>query len=107
MAAAARAAHLIVDHEPIIFHDGLAATLLGDRADELLAHHRLHDDHPVLAGARAAVVTRSSRTEQCLEKSGLTQYVILGAGPDSHAHRHPDTPTFEVDHPATQLRTGQ
>jgi len=51
-AAAARAAHLLVDGPPAIFADTLAAALLGDRADELIAYHRLHGAHPVLAGAR-------------------------------------------------------
>ena len=36
-AAAARAAHLLVDGPPAIFADTLAAALLGDRADELIA----------------------------------------------------------------------
>jgi O-methyltransferase involved in polyketide biosynthesis len=33
-AAAARAAHLIVDREPVIFADELAAVLLGEQAEE-------------------------------------------------------------------------
>jgi hypothetical protein len=37
-AAAARAAHLIVDGEPYVFADTLAAPLLGDLAEELLAY---------------------------------------------------------------------
>jgi hypothetical protein len=41
-AAAARAAHLVVDGSPKIFTDSLAAALLLDRADELLAYHRTH-----------------------------------------------------------------
>ena len=36
-AAAARAAHLIVDHEPVIFADELAAALLGERAEEFIS----------------------------------------------------------------------
>jgi methyltransferase (TIGR00027 family) len=102
-AAAARAAHLLVDDEPHIFRDTLAALLLGDRRDELLAYHHLHGAHPVLAGARAAVVTRSRYTEDALTDSGLTQYVVLGAGLDSYAHRgDPGVHVFEVDRPATQ-----
>lgn len=103
-AAAARAAHLIVDAEPLIFRDTLAFALLGERAEELVAYHRLHGTHPVLAGARTAVVTRSRFTEDRLAAGGLTQYVILGAGLDSYAHRSPSPHirVFEVDHPATQ-----
>ncbi|HET7016226.1 MAG TPA: SAM-dependent methyltransferase [Streptosporangiaceae bacterium] len=108
-AAAARAAHLIVDHEPVIFADTLAGPLLGDRADELLDYHRLNGSHPVLASARGQVVYRSRYTEDALaaaaQERGVAQYVVLGAGLDSFAYRSPlagDLATFEVDHPATQ-----
>ena len=107
MAAAARAAHLIVDHEPIIFADELAAALLGDQADELISYHRAHGTHLVLSCARAQVLCRSRFTEDHLAacvRAGLTQYVILGAGLDSFAYRSAPGPVrvFEVDHPATQ-----
>jgi methyltransferase (TIGR00027 family) len=103
MAAAARAAHLVVDDEPYVFEDPLAAPLLGDRADELIAYHRLHGDHPVLAGARAQVLCRSRYTEDTLHGSGYTQYVVLGAGLDSYAYRSRDgIRVFEVDRAATQ-----
>jgi methyltransferase (TIGR00027 family) len=107
-AAAARAAHLIVDAEPTIFADTLAATLLGDRAEELIGYHRLHGTHPVLSGARVQVTCRSRYTEDALRRAaarGLTQYVIVGAGLDTFAYRG-DQPerlrVFEVDHPSTQ-----
>lgn len=107
-AAAARAAHLIVDHEPLIFRDPLAHTLLGDRAEELIDYHRAHGEHLVLSGARTSTVTRSRCTEDRLADAiarGITQYVILGAGLDTFAYRSEHTPyiqIFEVDHPATQ-----
>jgi methyltransferase (TIGR00027 family) len=111
--AAARAAHLIVDGEPTIFADTLAAALLGDRADELLAYHRLHGDHPILSAARAHALCRARFTEDVLADAthrGTDQYVILGAGLDTLPYRaaaDPDHPAhavrvFEVDHPATQ-----
>jgi hypothetical protein len=65
-AAAARAAHLMVDGAPTIFADPLAETLLGDRADELINYHRAHGAHPVLAGARAQATCRSRYTEERL-----------------------------------------
>ena len=65
-AAAARAAHLIVDGEPVIFADDLAATLLGEQAEELISYHRLHGTHLVLSSARAQVVCRSRFTEDHL-----------------------------------------
>jgi methyltransferase (TIGR00027 family) len=102
-AAAARAAHMIVDHEPYIFVDPLAATLLGDRAEELIGYHRRSGDHPILAGARAQVTCRARLTEERLAQSGVDQYVILGAGLDSYAYRTTvHMRVFEVDHPASQ-----
>ena len=107
-AAAARAAHLIVDHEPLIFADTQALALLGDRAGELVSYHELHAAHPVLAGARTQVTCRARYTEDSLARAarrGVTQYVILGAGLDSFAYRTPHAGglrVFEVDHPATQ-----
>jgi methyltransferase (TIGR00027 family) len=105
-AAAARAAHLIVDAEPIIFADTLAARLLGDQADTFLDYHRNHGSHTVLAGARAQVTVRARVAEDRVAAGlarGIDQYVILGAGLDSFAYRS-DLPlrVFEVDHPASQ-----
>ncbi len=65
-AAAARAAHLIVDDEPAIFADRLAGAMLGERAAELIGFHRAHGTHPVLAGARAQVTCRSRYAEDRL-----------------------------------------
>lgn len=107
-AAAARAAHPIVDQAPFIFVDPLAGTLLGTRADELLDYHRRHGGHPVLSGARTQVTCRSRYTEDRLADAigrGIGQYVLLGAGLDSFAYRSPlagRVRVFEVDHPATQ-----
>ncbi|WP_024873886.1 class I SAM-dependent methyltransferase [Saccharomonospora piscinae] len=105
MAAAARAAHLVVDDTPSIFVDSLAARLLGDHAEEPIGYHRAHGSHPVLAGARAHAVVRSRYTEDRLARSTVTQYVILGAGLDTFAYRAElgrQVRVFEVDHPATQ-----
>lgn len=99
-AAAARAAHLLVDAEPRIFADPLAARLLGDRAEELLAYHRLQGDHPILVGARAQVVCRSRVTEDLLD--GFVRYVVLGAGLDSFAYRSTGVEVVEIDRPATR-----
>jgi methyltransferase (TIGR00027 family) len=107
-AARAGAAHLIVDDDPLIFADILAATLLGDQADEFIDYHRNHGSHLVLATARAAAACRSRFTEDRLSAAagrGITQYVILGAGLDSFGYRSPlaaQLRVFEVDHPASQ-----
>jgi methyltransferase (TIGR00027 family) len=107
-AAAARAAHLIVDDEPRIFADVLASAMLGDQAEEFLSYHRAHGTHLVLRSARAQATCRSRYTEDRLADSvrrGITQYVILGAGLDSFAYRcdlASQVRVFEIDHPATQ-----
>jgi methyltransferase (TIGR00027 family) len=108
-AAAARAAHLLVDGQPVIFADTLATALLGNRAEELIAYHRLHGTHPVLIGARVQATCRSRYAEDVLARAlgaGVTQYVILGAGLDSFAYRPGPLAgrmrVFEVDHPASQ-----
>jgi methyltransferase (TIGR00027 family) len=109
-AAAARAAHLLVDSEPRIFADSLAALLLGHEAETYLRYHREHGDHPLLAGTRAQATCRSRFTEDQLALAaarGTAQYVILGAGLDSFACRSElagRLRVFEVDHPATQQR---
>ena len=61
------------------------------------------------AQGAAVVLSRARFTEQCLEaavREGVRQYVILGAGMDTFAHRDAvwkrDLTVFEVDHPATQ-----
>jgi methyltransferase (TIGR00027 family) len=106
--AAARAAHLVVDREPLIFRDPVAADLIGEPGAEMVGYHRASGDHIVLSGTRAQVTVRSRHTEQRLAEladDGLTQYVILGAGLDSFAYRSPLAARirmFEVDHPATQ-----
>lgn len=109
-AAAARAAHLLVDAEPRIFADTLAALLLGDLAETFIGYHRQYGDHPLLAGTRAQATCRSRFTEDQLALAaarGTGQYVILGAGLDSFACRSElagRLRVFEVDHPATQQR---
>jgi methyltransferase (TIGR00027 family) len=107
-AAAARAAHLIVDEPPVIFADTLALRLLGDEADELVGYHRAHGTHVVLAGARGQVACRGRYTEDALAAAvaaGTRQYVILGAGLDSFAYRSAlsgSVRIFEVDQRETQ-----
>jgi len=107
-AAAARAAHLIVDHPPFIFEDTAAAVLLGDLSDDLIRYHREHCDHPVLATARTQVICRSRYAEDRIAEAaarGVSQYILLGAGLDTFGFRSAlgrQLRVFEVDHPATQ-----
>lgn len=107
-AAAARAAHLIVDQPPFIFSDTAAAAMLGDLAAELVRYHEDHPAHPVLATARGQVLCRSRYAEDRLAAAvaaGMRQYVLLGAGLDTFAYRSGLARTvaiWEVDHPGTQ-----
>jgi len=106
--AAARAAHLVVDGEPKIFEDTLAAPLLGDLAEELVASHRDRADRETRASMRVAMTVRSRYCDDRLNDAaarGTGQFVLLGAGLDSLAYRSSvlgSMRVFEVDHPATQ-----
>jgi methyltransferase (TIGR00027 family) len=101
-----RAAHQIVD-SPLVFEDPVAIPILGrDYAEELRRTPR-RDDRPFSIALRAFVVARSRYTEDKLRDAfaaGIRQYVLLGAGLDTFAHRNPwpMLRVFEVDHPATQ-----
>jgi methyltransferase (TIGR00027 family) len=104
-AAAARAAHLIVDDPPVIFADTLAAAVLGGLAGQLTDYHRGQPAHPILSAARAQVLCRSRFAEGRVARTAARQYVVLGAGLDTFAYRSAAAAglrVFEVDHPATQ-----
>lgn len=102
-----RAAHQLYDAQPLVFDDPIAVPILG--ADYLPEVHKtatkLHK--PFSVALRAFLVARSRYAEDSLARAvakGVTQYVLLGAGLDTFAHRnpHPHIRIFEVDHPATQ-----
>ena len=105
-----RAAHQLHDR-PLVFEDPIAVPILGaEYAEEL---RRTPDpapgqkQRPFSIGMRAYLVARSRYAEDNLAQAvanGATQYVLLGAGLDTFAHRnpYPNLRVFEVDHPATQ-----
>ena len=105
-----RAAHQIHD-SPIVFEDPIAVPILGrDYLEEL---RRTPDPapgnklRPFSVAMRAFLVARSRYAEDNLATAvaaGTTQYVLLGAGLDTFAHRnpYPHLRVFEIDHPATQ-----
>jgi methyltransferase (TIGR00027 family) len=107
--AARRAAHQVLD-DPRIFDDPLALRILGlDKG--LAAGHGQGwlDDAPLSRVLRASLAARSRYAEDALghaREQGVAQYVILGAGLDTFAYRHPSADNgpqiFEVDHPAMQ-----
>jgi methyltransferase (TIGR00027 family) len=105
-----RAAHQLYDR-PIVFNDPIAVPILGTEYAEELS--RTPDPQPgdkarpYSIGMRAYLVARSRYAEDSLAvavRDGVMQYVLLGAGLDTFAHRNPHShlKVFEVDHPATQ-----
>ena len=102
-----RAAHQIVDAKPLVFDDPLAVRILGPEFAEELRRTPTHPNRPYSTALRAFLVARSRFAEDTLAQAvslGTTQYVLLGAGLDTFAHRnpHPHLRIFEIDHPATQ-----
>src|ERR1700722_2405665 len=97
-----RAAHQLVDH-PCVLNDPIALRLVGPGSDRDLERA----SHEAARDFRAFMATRSRFVEDQLATavaSGVTQYVILGAGLDTFAYRNPfaSLHVFEVDFPATQ-----
>ena len=107
-AALHRAAHQLLDNPPV-FADPLALKIIGDEAERELRNSQ-NDLYPEgRVGLRAFIAARSRFSEDTLAeavKSGVRQYVLLGAGLDTFAYRaakmFPGLSVFEVDHPATQ-----
>ncbi len=105
-----RAAHQMYDARPLVFDDPIAVAILGPHAEELQrtpGRDPERKPRPYSIGLRAFLVARSRYAEDLLAQAvahGVTQYVLLGAGLDTFAHRnpHPSLRVFEVDHPATQ-----
>jgi methyltransferase (TIGR00027 family) len=122
-----RAYHATHDH-PKIFDDFLAPRLYTEQEIAFFAKNmastlafldpELAAKYPDEASALACVMrlqsapitlTRSRYTEESLEQAiaaGVQQYVILGAGMDTFAFRHPELlakiQVYAVDQPATQ-----
>jgi methyltransferase (TIGR00027 family) len=102
-----RAAHQLYDAQPLVLEDPIAVAILGERYAEELRRTPIRPDRPFSIALRAFIVARSRYAEDMLRDAvaqGVTQYVLLGAGLDTFAHRNPysDLRVFEVDHPATQ-----
>ncbi|MGB3628947.1 MAG: class I SAM-dependent methyltransferase [Terracidiphilus sp.] len=97
-----RAVHQVVDRPPIL-NDPIAVPLLGSHFDL----NPVREAHPIARAFRAYMAARSRFAEDQLAltvASGVTQYVLLGAGLDTFAYRnpYPQLRVFEVDFPATQ-----
>jgi methyltransferase (TIGR00027 family) len=104
-----RAAHQVLDDNPLILDDPVSIGLVeGSGREELLARS---DElgSAELKAARSWSVMRSRFAEDCLRDAfanGVRQFVVLGAGFDTFAYRQLEwakgLTIFEVDHPATQ-----
>ncbi|MBN9078102.1 MAG: hypothetical protein BGN87_13030 [Rhizobiales bacterium 65-79] len=114
MAAICRAAHQILDDDPRILDDPIAAKFL---SEETLADLRARD--PMLMAVanpftRLHFCLRSRVAEDCMKRAAahsVEQLIVLGAGLDSFAYRQPiwaqSCKIVEIDHPKAQrLKTG-
>jgi methyltransferase (TIGR00027 family) len=104
-----RAAHQLLDAQPLILEDPVALPLLGPDAQQRIHDTAAYYRTPESLALRAHVVLRSRFTEDRLAAAvlrGITQYVILGAGLDTFVFRQPSwaqgLKIIEVDHPGTQ-----
>jgi len=105
-----RAAHQLYDDPPLVLNDPFALPILGHHAEEIVrtpGRNPENKPRPYSIGLRAFLVARSRYAEDLLADAvaqGTTQYVLLGAGLDTFAHRNPfpSLRVFEVDHPHTQ-----
>ncbi|NYF78714.1 class I SAM-dependent methyltransferase [Granulicella arctica] len=102
-----RAAHQLYDAHPLILDDPIAVPILGTEYLPEVQKTVTKLEKPFSAALRAYLVARSRYAEDQLAAAvarGVTQYVLLGAGLDTFAHRnpYPQLRVFEVDHPATQ-----
>jgi methyltransferase (TIGR00027 family) len=95
-----RALHVEIDAPPHVLVDTVGLALAAPDA----SWRERPDMHPQTRGMRASIVARARFVEDLLVESGVRQYVILGAGLDTFAQRHPDAGirVFEIDQPGTQ-----
>jgi methyltransferase (TIGR00027 family) len=101
-----RAVHQLRD-VPIVFHDPVAVPMLSSQYADSLNAYLDSSGEPFAIAMRAHLIARSRYAEDNLRgavESGVTQYVLLGAGLDTFGYRnpYPQLRVFEVDHPATQ-----
>lgn len=101
-----RALHVQIDPPPHVLDDEIGLQLL---APDSGWYHR-PDMHPLhTSRARASIVARARCIEDHVVEqsgSGISQYVILGAGLDTFAQRRPEIASrlrvFEIDRPDPQ-----
>jgi len=102
-----RASHQLYDSPPLVLEDPIAVRILGEDYRPALEEAAASINERSSLSMRAWVVARNRYAEDKLAQAvsrGVQQYVLLGAGLDTFAHRnpHPELRVFEIDHPATQ-----
>lgn len=104
-----RAAHQLLDRNPLILDDPLALRLLGEGSRQRIEENREKYEGREAISLRSHVVIRSRFAEDRLAAAvdrGVTQYVLLGAGFDTFAYRQPPWASLlriiEIDHPQSQ-----
>jgi len=106
-----RAMHVQLDAKPHVLEDDIGIKLVNP--DE--GWRNRPDMHPQgTAPFRASIVARARFIEDLVKEEvskGLSQYVMLGAGLDTFAQRHPEIASqlkiFEIDKPDTQAWKAQ
>jgi methyltransferase (TIGR00027 family) len=98
-----RALHVQLDAPPHLIEDEIGLAL----ADPQAGWRDRPDMHPIgTGGYRAAIVARTRFVEDLLVDESVGQYVLLGAGLDTFAQRHPELAervrVFEIDQPGPQ-----
>lgn len=96
-----RALHVEADPPPHLIEDTIGVELVAPEPD----WRNRPDMHPAgTAPYRIGIVARTRFVEDLVTKGHIDQYVLLGAGLDTFAQRHPDTGAhvFEIDQPETQ-----
>jgi methyltransferase (TIGR00027 family) len=90
-----------------VLQDPLALPLVGEAGRKIIEASRRRMDGTVARRLRAFVVARTRFADEELAQahaSGVRHCVVIGAGLDTLAYRHPypDLTVYEVDHPGTQ-----
>jgi methyltransferase (TIGR00027 family) len=99
-----RALHVELDAPPLVLDDTIGLRL-ADPDPDWRSRGNMHPDGT--RAFRASIVARARYLDDLVAEhaaAGVGQYVILGAGLDTFAQRHPDVALriFEVDQPGTQ-----
>src|SRR5271170_2379636 len=86
-----RAAHQILDQQPLVLTDPVAVPILGPQAAAGIRAEAEKHNSPFGRAMRFCMFARSRYAEeqrQGSDTSGINEYVILGAGLDTFAYRN-------------------